>query len=144
MNQSNENANPFTDDANPSVLTPVVTVKENVRMWAMILHFSQLLGFLIPILGFATPIVIWQIKKDQMPELDRHGREVTNWMITALIYASICLILFILLVGIPLLYALGVVVAVFPIIGGFKASQGEFWKYPLTIPFFKVALPASQ
>jgi uncharacterized Tic20 family protein len=31
---------------------------------------------------------------------------------------------------------MGVLVVVFPIIGGIKASTGEAWKYPLSIPFF--------
>lgn len=144
MNTTDQNINSIADESLPAAMTPTGVVSENVRMWGMILHFSQLLGFLIPILGFATPIIIWQVKKDQMPELDRHGREVTNWMISALIYTCVCFLMMLLLIGFPMLYALGVLVAVFPVIGGIKANQGEFWKYPLTIRFFKVALPAAK
>jgi uncharacterized Tic20 family protein len=33
--------------------------------------------------------------------------------------------------------ALVIIGIVFPIIGGIKANNGEVWKYPLSIPFFK-------
>ncbi len=40
-------------------------------------------------------------------------------------------------IGFFLLLAIGVVAIVFPIIGAMKASNGEVWKYPLTISFLK-------
>lgn len=109
-----------------------------VNQWAMILHLSQLAGFLIPVAGFVAPIVIWQVKKDELPGIDKHGREVANWLISALIYTFVSCILILLLIGLPLLWALGVLGLVFPLIGGIKAYEGQFWKYPLTIPFFRI------
>lgn len=106
------------------------------RKWGMFLHLSQFAGYLVPLAGFVVPIVIWQMKKDQMPSLDEHGRMVTNWMLSALIYAVISVILIFVLVGIPMLWALGVLTIVFPIIGGIKAGDGVVWKYPMTIKFF--------
>jgi hypothetical protein len=58
-------------------------------------------------------------------------------MISAIIYAIICIILMIVVIGIPLLFALGLVSLIFPIVGGIKASDGEVWPYPLSIKFFK-------
>ncbi|MFM1770321.1 MAG: hypothetical protein RJA22_2850 [Verrucomicrobiota bacterium] len=107
----------------------------DARQWAMYLHLSQLLGFVIPLAGFVAPIVIWQVKKDQIPGLDPHGRMVVNWMISAFIYALISGLLCFVLIGIPLLWALAVVGVVFPIIGGIKANNGELWNYPMTIRF---------
>jgi uncharacterized protein len=45
-------------------------------------------------------------------------------------------LLSILVVGLPLLFALAVVSIVFPIIGGIKAKNGEVWSYPLSVKFF--------
>ncbi|MEW6736914.1 MAG: DUF4870 domain-containing protein [Acidobacteriota bacterium] len=110
---------------------------QQFNQWAMILHISQLAGFILPVIGLAAPIVIWQLKKDEMPGLDLHGKIVANWIISALIYTSISAILVIVLIGIPLLIALGVIGTIFPIIGAIKANNGEVWKYPLSIKFLK-------
>lgn len=105
----------------------------------MFLHLSQLTSLILPGLGIAAPILIWQIQKTQFPELDRHGKMVTNWLISLLIYvvaafvasAATCGI------GMILFVPIALVGIIFPIIGGIKANTGIFWNYPLTIPFIK-------
>lgn len=106
------------------------------RTWAMILHFSQFAGYAVPFAGFLAPIVIWQLKKDESPELDLHGRIVANWMLSNLIYAFVCALLAIFGIGILGLIVFGVLGVLFPIIGGIKANSGEAWRYPLSIRFF--------
>jgi len=107
------------------------------RQWAMFLHLSLLAGFIIPILGLVTPIVIWQLKKTELPDLDVHGKIVMNWLISLIFYAVISALLILVLIGIPLLFALGILCIIFPVIGGIKANNGEVWKYPLSIEFLK-------
>ena len=103
--------------------------------WAMYIHFSLLAGYLIPGAGFIVPIVLWQIKKDELPGVDIHGRIATNWIISHLIYAVASLFMILIFIGIPMLVVLGVVAVVFPIVGGIKANNGEVWKYPCSIRF---------
>ena len=110
--------------------------ENTAREWAMILHFSMFAGYLVPIAGFIAPIIIWQIKKDELPSLDEHGRLVANWLISSVIYGVVGFFLIFLVIGIPMLAALGICNIVFPLIGGLKANQGEVWRYPLTIQFF--------
>ena len=114
-----------------------IPTEQQARTWAMFLHLSQLAGFALPLAGLVVPILIWQLKKAELPELDVHGKIVVNWILSALIYAVVCVILIFLLVGLPLLLILGVLAIVFPIVGGIKANNGEAWKYPLSISFFK-------
>jgi uncharacterized Tic20 family protein len=109
--------------------------KEN--QWAMALHLSQLANYIVPLSGIVAPIVIWQIKKEELPGLDAHGKNVVNWMISAFIYAIVSAMLLIVVIGLPLLVVLGILGVVFPIIGGVKANNGEVWKYPLAIRFLK-------
>jgi uncharacterized Tic20 family protein len=106
-----------------------------VRQMALILHLSQLAGYLVPVAGWIAPILIWQLKKQEMPQLDAHGKEVVNWLISCFLYGVVCGILCFFCIGIPLLIALGIVAVVFPIIGGVKANEGILWRYPLTIRF---------
>ncbi len=53
------------------------------RKWAFILHMSVLAGFALPPAGFIAPIVIWQLKKNELPGIDAHGKNAVNWIISA-------------------------------------------------------------
>jgi uncharacterized Tic20 family protein len=110
---------------------------EEARQWAMFLHLSLLAGYVIPLAGFVAPILIWQLKKTELPAIDDHGKVVINWLISGLIYATVCFLLFVVFIGIPLMVILGLMAVAFPIIGGIKANNGELWKYPFSIPFLK-------
>jgi uncharacterized protein len=106
------------------------------RTWAMVLHLSLLAGYtVVPLVGLIAPIVIWQIKKNEMPAIDEHGKIVVNWIISSLIYSAIGFVLMFILIGVPILIALYVLGIVFPIIGAIKANSGIAWKYPLSINF---------
>jgi uncharacterized Tic20 family protein len=110
---------------------------QETRQWAMFLHLSQLAGFIVPLLGLIAPVIIWQIKKEQYPALDEHGKAVINWIISELIYGAIGFVLVFVVIGIPILAVLGVLGVVFPIIGGIKANNGELWHYPMSINIVK-------
>jgi len=112
-----------------------LTREQRVRQWALFLHLSLLAGFIVPLAGLVVPIVIWQVKKIELPELDAHGKIVVNWMLSLLIYAAISALLVLVVIGIPLLIAVGILGVIFPIVGGLKASSGETWRYPLSIKF---------
>jgi uncharacterized Tic20 family protein len=112
--------------------------EQQARQWAMFLHLSQLLGFtVLPLLGLIAPIIIWQIKKEQYPSIDEHGKTVVNWIISELIYGAIAFVLVFVVIGIPVLAVLGMLGLVFPIIGGIKANNGELWHYPMSINIVK-------
>ena len=107
------------------------------RTWAMALHLSVFASYIVPIAGVVAPIVIWQVKKAEFPEIDLHGKIVANYLITLLIYGFLGFLLCFCFVGIPLLIALGIAAIILPIVGAVKASNGEAWPYPGVITFFK-------
>lgn len=111
--------------------------EQEARQWAMFLHLSQLAGYVIPLVGLIAPIVIWQMKKEQYPMLDEHGKTVVNWIISELIYFAVSFMLAFVLIGFPMLMILGLLAIIFPIIGGIKANNGELWHYPMTITIIK-------
>ncbi len=115
---------------------PLTQRDRDVRQWAMFLHLSALAGFVVPVAGWVAPIIIWQVKKDEFPELDEHGRIVVNWMISAVIYTFISILLIVVIIGIPMLVVLGFITVVFPVIGGIKANNGEIWPYPMSLRIF--------
>ena len=130
----------------PGAPTGPANLEEQTRLWAMILHLSQLANCLAPPAGLIAPIVIWQIKKTELPEIDAHGKIVANWLISLLLYAVACVIAAVPIFCIippaavlawPVVMVLSVLAVIFPIVGGIKANNGEAWKYPLSITFFK-------
>jgi uncharacterized protein len=107
------------------------------KQLGLFLHLSQFANVIFFPLGIIAPILIWQLNKEKMPALDAHGKMVTNWMISATIYAIVSIILMFVLVGFLTILAVAVMGIVFPIIGAIKANNGELWEYPLTIKFLK-------
>ncbi|MBB4035089.1 hypothetical protein GGR21_000978 [Dysgonomonas hofstadii] len=107
----------------------------SINTYLLLMHLSQFAGFIVPGLGFIAPIVMWVVNKEN-PEVDKHGKNIANFMISMIIYAIVSAILIILIIGIPMLIAIAVIELVFIIIAAVKAANGEYWKYPLAIQFF--------
>lgn len=97
----------------------------------------RFLGYVIPFGGLIAPILIWQLKKEQFPDLDQHGKMVVNFIISILIYSAIAFVLTFVVIGIFIGIALMVIGVAYPIIGAIKANNGEFWKYPLILQLLK-------
>lgn len=110
---------------------------KDTNTWAIIMHLSLLAGFLIPFAGLIAPLAIYLIKKNDLPGLVPHGHVVFNWIISVIIYAVVGVVLTIVLIGVPILIALGIISIIFPIVGAIKASDGMVWRYPLSIEIFK-------
>jgi uncharacterized Tic20 family protein len=133
LNNLETSAPPSLEDAKARAAKKV----EEARQWAMFIHLSLLAGFVVPFGGLVAPIVLWQVKKDEMPGIDEHGKNAVNWMISHIIYIAISIVLILVVVGIFTLIAVCVVGVIFPIIAGIKASKGEVWRYPMAIRFIK-------
>ena len=85
--------------------------KSNSEFWGMekntfimIMHLAQLVNFCF--IGIIIPIVMWLTNKEFSEEVDQHGKNIINWMISALIYLVVSLVLSIVLIGILGIFAL--------------------------------------
>lgn len=85
--------------------------------------------------GFIGPLIIFLVAEGKPKD---HARVALNWQFSFLIYYIASFILMFVLIGFLFIPVLIVLYFVFPIVGSVKASKGEIWKYPLSIPFFKV------
>jgi len=115
--------------------TPLGPEEISARQWGLVIHLSVLAGYVLPLAGFIAPVLIWQLKKHDHPMIDAHGKNVANWLLSLLIYGAVACVLMFLLIGIPLLWLLGILNIVFAIVGGIKANDGVVWAYPFTIRF---------
>lgn len=120
--------------------SPIKSPESESKTWGMILHLSVFAGYVVPLAGLIAPIVIWQIKKDEFPILDAHGKNLMNFLITILIASVVAGLLtatvILAIIGIPLLIALGIAGIVMPIIAAIKANDGIVWPYPYTLKIF--------
>lgn len=104
----------------------------------MFAHLSSFLGWIgIPFANLIAPLVIWQIKKDDMPFASSQAKECLNFQISMTIYAIISLVLCLVLIGYAMIAALYVIDVVFTIIAAVKANDGIAYRYPMTIRFIK-------
>ena len=67
----------------------MTTHQQQVRTWSMLCHLSALAGLIIPFGSILGPLIVWQIKKNELPEIDPHGKESVNFQITILIITLI-------------------------------------------------------
>ncbi len=105
------------------------------RNWALFAHLSALIGLVVP-LGFVLgPLILWLIKKDQMPLVNEAGKEALNFQLTMLIGVVIAFVLMLVIIGVFLLAAIAVFDIVMVIIAAVQTSNGARYRYPLTIRF---------
>ncbi len=106
--------------------------------WGMAAHLSALAGYPFPIVGFIIgPLVVWLMKKDEMPFVDSQGKEALNFQITMVLAAIISSILVLVIIGIFLLWAVAIIDMIFIIVAAIQASKGVDYRYPITIRLIK-------
>ena len=97
-------------------------------------HLSALAGFVIPGAGHILgPLIVWLVKRGDSAEIDAHGKEALNFQISMLIYNVVAGILCLIVIGFVLLAVLHVLNVVFVIIASLRASEGQMYRYPLTL-----------
>jgi uncharacterized protein len=119
---------------------PMPPDSPEVRRWITITHLSALAGFVIPSLGqILGPLIVWLLKKNDVPGLDAAGREVLNfqiswtlWWALSWVFVAIGWCLIVPLAGPIVLLVAWVLVAAN---GAIKVSNGEAVRFPLTIRF---------
>src|ERR1051326_97240 len=104
----------------------------NDKIWSMLSHLSALFG-----VGFILPLVVYLAMRKESEYVACNAREALNFHISLLIYGLCCIPLIFIVVGIPLLIMLGLGSLVFAIIGAVKASDGQCYRYPLTLRLVK-------
>jgi uncharacterized Tic20 family protein len=75
------------------------------------------------------------MKRDEHPFVAMHAREALNFNLSVLLYIVVAGLLSLLLIGIPLLIAVGIAWFVLTIVAAVKASNGEEYHYPFAIRF---------
>ena len=102
---------------------------------------ARLMATLIYVLSFFTsliaPLIIWLIKRDESPFVDRAGKNYLNFLLSYLIWITVASIAIFIIIGIIILPILLLLNFIFTIVAAVKAYNGEDYLPPLSIRFFK-------
>ncbi len=107
------------------------------RTLAMVGHLLAFAGFVVPFGNLVGPLLLWLLKKDQMPLVAEHAKESLNFQISVTLYAIASSLLALVLIGFFFLAALFVFALVVVILASIKAYHGEPYRYPLCIRLVK-------
>ena len=124
---------------------PPPNPEAQARTWNMLCHLSALAACVgVPFGNILGPLLVWQIKKNEFPSVNIHGKAALNFQITVTIAMLVggvsALVLSFFCVGwllCPVVLLIGLAGLIFAIIAGIKANNGEDYKYPFSIDFVK-------
>ena len=107
---------------------PVIAPTSDEKTMALLSHVLTLA------VGFLAPLIIYLIKKNESSFVTAHARESLNFQITIFI---IIVALVITVVGILLLWIVGILALVLVIMATVKASEGKLYRYPFSLRLIK-------
>ena len=118
-------------------MNEITELKETERNWAMFCHLTAFSGCFFPLGGILGPLICWLTRRDESEWVNKNGKASMNFQLSMLLYFILCFPLVFIIIGIPIVIAIVTLDIVCIIIASVKASKGEFFRYPLAIPFIQ-------
>lgn len=131
-----------TNDGNPteesfnSSPSESPNLSNDEKTWGMLAHLSGLAGIVgVPFGNILGPLIVWLVKKEEMPFVEREGKEALNFQISMMIYGIIVAVLCFFLIGLLIAPFLFIAYLILTILASVKAKEGKHYRYPFTIRF---------
>lgn len=105
------------------------------RLWSVFCHLSFFFG--VGVLAFVLPLIVYLVMRPESPYVTHHAREALNFHLSILLYAIICIPLCAIVIGVIGLIGIGLTGMICAIIAAIHASNGTYYKYPITIRFVR-------
>lgn len=118
-------------------MPPSSAPDKDARLWGMLCHLSAFAGFVVPFGSIVAPLVIWLIKKDEIPFVDDQGKESINFQITIFLAFIVSALLMFVLIGFFLIFAVAIFDIIMIIIASVKANEGMAYRYPYSLRLIK-------
>lgn len=119
------------------IMNEIRVLSESERNWAMLCHLSSFSGLIIPFGGIIGPLICWSSRRYESTFVDANGKNSINFQLSMLLYFLVCVPLIFIFIGIFFMIALLILRFICVIIASIKASRGEDYHYPLSIPFIQ-------
>lgn len=108
--------------------TPLVPPTSDEKTMALLSHVLTIVA------SFLAPLIIYLVKKDESAFITSHAKESLNFQITVILAI---IVLCITVIGILLVWLVGIASLVFVIIATIRASEGKLYKYPVSLRLIK-------
>jgi uncharacterized Tic20 family protein len=102
---------------------------DDERLWATLIHVGGIFFQFLPAL------IGYLVLKDRGPFIHEHAKAALNFQLTVLVGYIVGYLTLLLLVGFLVLIIVAVGNVVFSIIAAIAANRGEWYRYPVAIPF---------
>lgn len=102
---------------------PPTSDEKNLALLAHVLTFVSTL---------LAPLIIYILKKNESSFVTEHAKESFNFQLTVVL---VCVGLFVTIVGILFIWAVGIYATILVIVATIRASEGRAYKYPFSIKF---------
>ncbi|MEZ3161975.1 DUF4870 domain-containing protein [Microbacterium sp. BWT-B31] len=112
-------------------IPPLPMSPADEKLWATLVHIGGIFFW------FLSPLIGYLVLKDRGPFVRAHTMTALNFQITLVIASVAGGVLSFIGVGGLLIFAAYVLNIVFSIIAAVKANQGQWYSYPVAIPFIK-------
>ncbi len=120
----------MSDSTNPYLTVQPLSPSDE-KLWATLIHVGGILfGFLPAVIGYI-------VLKDRGPFIRQHSATALNFQITLVIVYVAGTVLSIIFIGVFILLAAWVASIIFSILAAVAANNGQYYTYPLSIPFVK-------
>lgn len=114
------------------------TKDAQTRNWKIACHLASLVWLVgIPFGNIIGPLIVWLVKKDELMDVDIHGKESVNFQISMTLYTIVSVFLCFILIGFLILPVLITANVILVIIASSKANSDELYQYPFTIRLIK-------
>jgi uncharacterized Tic20 family protein len=100
----------------------------NDKMWSILSHLSPLVS-----LGVIFPLIVYLVMRKESEFAAASAKEALNFHISLFIYCLCCIPLVFIVIGVFLLMGIGLAALILAIIAAVKTSDGQVYRYPLTI-----------
>jgi uncharacterized Tic20 family protein len=116
---------------NPYATPPQPMSPADEKTWSILVHLGGLFfAWLAPLIGYVA-------LKDRGPFVRAHVVTALNFQLTLLIAYVVGFVTSLFFVGFLVILAAAVLSLVFSIIAAVAASNGQYYRYPLTIDFVR-------
>ncbi|HEY4374736.1 MAG TPA: DUF4870 domain-containing protein [Burkholderiales bacterium] len=103
------------------------------RSWSAIAHLAAFAGLVIPLGNILGPLLVWLVKRNELPLVDTEAKEAMNFQITVTLCLLLCIPAFFIGVG-GIMFVVILFGAFFLMIkAAIHASKGEDYSYPFTV-----------
>jgi uncharacterized Tic20 family protein len=109
------------------------------KTWALVSHFGGAAGAFVGggCLGWIAPLIAMMTKGAESPTVRAHAIAALNFQILCTIVGVVGWITICIVIGFIPIAAAVIVGAIFGVIAGVKANEGQFYRYPITVSLIK-------